>query len=272
MRLRQQGYRVWTLAIPETITPKNRLLLGAPTESASRVSRMIARLSFVLFLLSSGPRYKSPPLSLFPSPRRGGFFRGHWQPLAQSLPGGVADGRAGAHAQIVRSADGVWRIRCGGAPGWTQMINALRIDLAQVRLDVVHALDAAVGLETVTASMAERRGAIAAINGGYFRTTGTFRVIPPARCRSTARCSASRDRGRVAVGSRKRARARNKARARAPETRRRLARRCDAVDLRPRHVGRDDRCGRTEGRSMASIVRAAPTRWCCSRRRFIRRR
>ena len=30
VRLRQQGYRVWTLAIPETITPKNRLLLGAP--------------------------------------------------------------------------------------------------------------------------------------------------------------------------------------------------------------------------------------------------
>jgi hypothetical protein len=29
-RLRQQGYRVWTLAIPEAITPKNRLLLGRP--------------------------------------------------------------------------------------------------------------------------------------------------------------------------------------------------------------------------------------------------
>lgn len=27
-RMRQQGYRVWTLSIPETITPKNRLLLG----------------------------------------------------------------------------------------------------------------------------------------------------------------------------------------------------------------------------------------------------
>ena len=30
VRLRQQGYRVWTQAIPVTITPKNRLLLGAP--------------------------------------------------------------------------------------------------------------------------------------------------------------------------------------------------------------------------------------------------
>ncbi|MDH4062806.1 MAG: methyltransferase domain-containing protein [Acidobacteriota bacterium] len=30
VRLEQQGYRVWTQAIPESITPKNRLLLGAP--------------------------------------------------------------------------------------------------------------------------------------------------------------------------------------------------------------------------------------------------
>jgi len=29
-RLRQQGYRVWTLSIPAEITPKNRLLLGEP--------------------------------------------------------------------------------------------------------------------------------------------------------------------------------------------------------------------------------------------------
>lgn len=30
MRLAQQGYRIWTQAIPVEITPKNRLLLGAP--------------------------------------------------------------------------------------------------------------------------------------------------------------------------------------------------------------------------------------------------
>ena len=30
MRLKQQGYRIWTQAIPADITPKNRLLLGAP--------------------------------------------------------------------------------------------------------------------------------------------------------------------------------------------------------------------------------------------------
>ena len=35
VRLREHGYRVWTLAIPEIITPKNRLLLGAPAEAHS---------------------------------------------------------------------------------------------------------------------------------------------------------------------------------------------------------------------------------------------
>ena len=30
IRLEQQGYRVWTQAIPPVITPKNRLLLGSP--------------------------------------------------------------------------------------------------------------------------------------------------------------------------------------------------------------------------------------------------
>ncbi len=53
-------------------------------------------------------------------------------------------------------------------------INILRIDLSQARLRLVHALDEAVGLETVS-SMAARYGALAAVNSGYFRTTGTYR-------------------------------------------------------------------------------------------------
>lgn len=53
-------------------------------------------------------------------------------------------------------------------------INMLRIDLRQAHLRLVHALDEAVGLETVS-SMAARHGALAAVNSGYFRTTGTYR-------------------------------------------------------------------------------------------------
>ncbi|MFN2391204.1 MAG: phosphodiester glycosidase family protein, partial [Pyrinomonadaceae bacterium] len=47
----------------------------------------------------------------------------------------------------------------------------LRLDLTKVRLDVVHALDAAIGIET-TSSIATRHGGIAAINVGFFKMTG----------------------------------------------------------------------------------------------------
>ena len=53
-------------------------------------------------------------------------------------------------------------------------INMLRIDLGQARLKMLHAMDEAVGLETVS-SMAMRYGALAAVNSGFFRTTGTYR-------------------------------------------------------------------------------------------------
>lgn len=48
------------------------------------------------------------------------------------------------------------------------VINLLRLDLTKVRLDVVHAMDAAIGLEK-TSSIATRHGAFAAINAGFFR-------------------------------------------------------------------------------------------------------
>lgn len=54
------------------------------------------------------------------------------------------------------------------------LISALRLDLKRTELKIVHALDEGVGLETVT-SMAARHRAVAATNGGYFRTTGTYR-------------------------------------------------------------------------------------------------
>lgn len=47
-------------------------------------------------------------------------------------------------------------------------MNLLRLDLTKVRLDVVHAMDAAIGVEK-TSSIATRHGAIAAINAGFFR-------------------------------------------------------------------------------------------------------
>ena len=54
------------------------------------------------------------------------------------------------------------------------LINAVRVDLSRARLKIVHALDEGVRLKTVS-SLATRYHAPAAINGGYFRTAGTYR-------------------------------------------------------------------------------------------------
>ncbi len=47
-------------------------------------------------------------------------------------------------------------------------INLLRLDLTKVRIDVHHANDSALGLET-TSSIARRKNVLAAINAGFFR-------------------------------------------------------------------------------------------------------
>jgi hypothetical protein len=51
------------------------------------------------------------------------------------------------------------------------------VDTRKAELRVVHALDEVVGLENVS-SMATRHGAIAAVNAGFFKTTGTYRGDP----------------------------------------------------------------------------------------------
>ncbi len=56
-------------------------------------------------------------------------------------------------------------------------INLLKLDLKKVRLDVVHALDAAIGLEK-TSSIASRHGAFAAINAGFFKMEGLYKGDP----------------------------------------------------------------------------------------------
>ncbi len=63
----------------------------------------------------------------------------------------------------------------GGFDRWS--INLLDLDPARVTLEVARALDEIVGTET-TSSLAGRFGAVAAINGGYFRTIGIARGEP----------------------------------------------------------------------------------------------
>lgn len=74
----------------------------------------------------------------------------------QTIAGGIEHAR---DTRQMKSAD--------GKPE-NVVFNLLRLDLTKVRLDVVHAMDQAIGLET-TSSIAARHGAIAAINAGFFR-------------------------------------------------------------------------------------------------------
>lgn len=78
-------------------------------------------------------------------------------------------------------------------------INMLRLDLTKARLLMVHAMDEAIGLETVS-SMARRYGALAAINSGYFRTTGTYRGDSMGVEVLNGRILSESNNGRAAVG------------------------------------------------------------------------
>jgi len=99
--------------------------------------------------------------SSFKTPSRG-QHRLLIQPQFQTIASGVEYLQLVRHQAAKEKGDGPW------------FINVLRIDLRRAELQVVHALDEGVGLETVS-SLAARYNAVAAINGGYFRTTGTFR-------------------------------------------------------------------------------------------------
>jgi exopolysaccharide biosynthesis protein len=112
----------------------------------------IARALLVIFLLTSAAG-----------------FRAQGQ-IAQSTPAPKFEfiGPGIEHLQIIRGYKSDKEI----TGPW--FINMLRIDLRKGRLRMVHAMDEAVGLETVS-SLATRYGALAAINSGYFRTTGTYR-------------------------------------------------------------------------------------------------
>src|SRR5438132_12763375 len=107
-----------------------------------------------LLAIASPPPARPAPTQAAATPGAGETF----QPVAPGIE----------HLQLVRGrrsdseATGPW------------VINLLRIDLTKAKLRMVHAMDEAVGLETVS-SMAARYRAIAAVNGGYFRTTGTYR-------------------------------------------------------------------------------------------------
>jgi exopolysaccharide biosynthesis protein len=89
--------------------------------------------------------------------------------------------------QDLTHATGPWRI------------HVLAVDPRKVDVRVAHAYDAAIGLET-TAALATRRGALAAINGGYFHMEGLLAGDSRGALRIGGRLLSEPDRGRAAVG------------------------------------------------------------------------
>jgi hypothetical protein len=75
------------------------------------------------------------------------------------------------HEEILREA------RAPGASTDRWIIHVLVLDPRRARLTVARAMDELVGTEP-TSSLAARHGALAAVNGGYFRTTGIYRGEP----------------------------------------------------------------------------------------------
>lgn len=97
------------------------------------------------------------------------------------------------HAQLTRGTAGP-----EGATGpW--IINLLRVNLPAVDIDIVRALDEGVGVETVS-SLAARHGALAAVNGGFFQTTGTYRGNPAGLLQINGTMLSEPDRAHAAMG------------------------------------------------------------------------
>ncbi len=84
-------------------------------------------------------------------------------------------------------------------PGGPWRIHVLEADPKENRIRVAHAYDAAIGLET-TAALAARRGALAAINGGYFQMRGLLAGDSLGALQIEGTLLSEPDRGRASVG------------------------------------------------------------------------
>jgi exopolysaccharide biosynthesis protein len=118
--------------------------------SKSLLKRRIAFLLFLVALLACQPAIAQAPQNLVGSLK------------FEQIGRGIEYTRKTVGSASANDATGPW------------FINAVRIDLTQARLKIVHALDEGIGLETVS-SLATRYRATAATNGGYFSVNGSYR-------------------------------------------------------------------------------------------------
>ena len=85
------------------------------------------------------------------------------------------------------------------SPSGPWVVSVLEVDPSRFRVDVMHAGDAAIGVETTRAT-ARRHGAAAAINGGYYVTRGVTRGDSAGYLRIDGDFLSEPDRRRASVG------------------------------------------------------------------------
>ncbi|RLE31925.1 MAG: hypothetical protein DRJ61_10645 [Acidobacteria bacterium] len=85
------------------------------------------------------------------------------------------------------------------AAGGPWRIDVLVVDPKKIDVRVAHSMDAAIGLET-TLELAVRKGALAAINGGYYRMKGLLAGDSQGALQIDGALLSEPDRGRGAVG------------------------------------------------------------------------
>lgn len=124
----------------------------------------------------------------------------HPRPLAQldARARSSAPQPGGEFRQVAAGVEHLHLVRDEGSQHWS--INILRLDPRRVDITVARALDAGVGVET-TSSIAARHGALAAVNGGYFRVAaGVYRGEPQGVLAHAGRLLSEPQRGRAALG------------------------------------------------------------------------
>jgi hypothetical protein len=84
-------------------------------------------------------------------------------------------------------------------PGGPWRIHVLEVDPSRIDVRVAHAFDAAIGIEETTA-LARRRGALAAINGGYYAMKGLLAGDAQGVLKIDGVLLSEPDRGRAGVG------------------------------------------------------------------------
>jgi len=160
-----------------------RVVVGS-FDSQALADAMLSRLDGAGF--SAGPHYRGSryriSVDALPTQEEAEATKATLE--AAGFPSGLS---IEEYDQDVTHAGGPWEI------------HVLEASPEAVRVEVAHAYDAAIGLET-TSGLARRRGAMAAVNGGYFLHTGILQGDALGVLQVNGTLVSEPDRGRAALG------------------------------------------------------------------------